>query len=698
MENIALYIAKACALTIVFYGAYYLLLRKETFFRANRWFLLAGMATSVLLPLAVFTKIIWVQPPPVSPVTIMSVAQVAAAQGMVQPVPAPAPALFQFEWWMGLLTVYMVVSVVLFARLVIDFKRILSLFKGQNSTRLGSFKIIDSRVAKSPFSFFNYIVYNSASLDSGELQGIISHEKVHSSQRHSIDLLLAQLFCIVFWFNPFAWLYKKAIAQNLEFIADAEAVKHVNDVTAYQKTLLKMTLELHGSSLASHFYQPLIKKRIIMINKPKSKKRNMAKYTVVLPLLAVFVGLFQIKTEAREKATAFVSNPNVEDTLIQSNKFTLTPYTKEEHIKENMALIAKTYSINASCDTGRNDAGEIISVKVELTGNGLDKVYEENNKTLINNLTIEVSRDANGKLTAGFSNPVEIKAGNGIIPLRANNNTVTVNSANITELDNMLVVIDGVKKGKATEWEKIEPNNIVAINVYKNEAEAVAKFGPGAEKGVIEITTRKNAPAQNTTIFTTTYIEPGTSGDNAGVSSGYLKLKNGGNPNYKKAYISLNGKEISVSDFENINPDDVSTILTIPEGNESTVNSFGPRAANGVIMVTAKKIVRWEAQGGVKYSDNDGKSEISLIENSGFIINKNTTEDQLKSYITILAKSGIKMTYGSIKRNSSGEMVKIKVELSRNGNKASATYESSTGIPIFYAGEKDSDVAIYTTK
>ena len=64
METIYLYFIKCFGLIALFFLAYYFLLRKETFFTGNRWFLLAGLFTSVLLPLVFFTKIVWIDPTP----------------------------------------------------------------------------------------------------------------------------------------------------------------------------------------------------------------------------------------------------------------------------------------------------------------------------------------------------------------------------------------------------------------------------------------------------------------------------------------------------------------------------------------------------------------------------------------------------------------------------------------------------------
>src|SRR5690606_12935970 len=163
------------------------------------------------------------------------------------------------------------------------------------------FKILDEKTVKTPFSFFNYIALDSSSFSEEELQNIIAHEKVHCKQKHSFDVLFSEIFSIVFWLNPFVWFYKKAIQQNLEFIADHKAVKTSENKVNYQKTLLKITLQPQELALANPFVQPLIKKRIIMLNKNQSKQKNVWKYTVVLPLLVLFMIQFQTQVVAQEK-------------------------------------------------------------------------------------------------------------------------------------------------------------------------------------------------------------------------------------------------------------------------------------------------------------------------------------------------------------------------------------------------------------
>ena len=71
-----------------------------------------------------------------------------------------------------------------------------------------------------PFSFFNWIFINPERHKSDEIEEIMMHELTHCQQLHSIDIIFSELFCIIFWFNPFVWLLKREVRLNLEYLAD----------------------------------------------------------------------------------------------------------------------------------------------------------------------------------------------------------------------------------------------------------------------------------------------------------------------------------------------------------------------------------------------------------------------------------------------------------------------------------------------
>ena len=143
-----------------------------------------------------------------------------------------------------------------------------------------------------PFSFGDSIFINRNQHGQEELAEIIRHEFVHVKQKHSLDILWAEWLCILNWYNPFAWLIRSAIRQNLEFIADNNLVQNGIDKKHYQYLLLKVM----GSSqyhVAANFNFTSLKKRIAMMNKMRSAKVHLMKFLFVLPLIGVLLISFR---------------------------------------------------------------------------------------------------------------------------------------------------------------------------------------------------------------------------------------------------------------------------------------------------------------------------------------------------------------------------------------------------------------------
>jgi ribosomal protein L10 len=377
MESLFIYIAKASGLFGMFYIAYYLLLRKETFFTANRWFLLVGLLTSVIFPWIVFTTIVWVEPTPaLTPAVDWSKIHTSPIQ----------EESFEINWYLVLTIVYAIGTVLFLIRFVLDFYQLNRVLKGKTFHQQADHKFIDIEDNIAPFSYFNTIVYNSSLYSESEMESILEHEKVHSEQYHTIDVLITRLFCILFWFNPFIWLYKKAILQNLEFIADSEASKNIADKKAYQLTLLKITTQDNCVAITNHFYQSLIKKRIFMLNKNQSKKWSYWKYVVVLPLLGAFLFFFQVKVVAQEKESKKTEIKSQED---DKTNLIITKNTTDKEIKEYCEQIKRMYNIDLSFfNINRNLKGEIINIESKYKdktngGSGTSSQFKLDNNTPI---------------------------------------------------------------------------------------------------------------------------------------------------------------------------------------------------------------------------------------------------------------------------------------------------------------------------
>jgi bla regulator protein blaR1 len=352
MENLFLYLLKVSGLIAVFFMAYYFLLRKETFFTSNRWFLLLGLVTSISLPLVTFKKVVMVESAPM-PENWEAMAPMAFVD---------QPKGFEINWFLVAASVYLIGIFIFFFKFVFDFSGLMKALKGKTVTQQAAFKYIDVAEKVSPFSYFNYIVYNSSMYTQTELDNILEHEKVHCEQHHSIDVLISRVFCIVFWYNPFVWLYQKAILQNLEFIADSGALKNIADKKAYQITLLKVTTHDNCVAITNHFFQSLIKKRIIMLNKNQSKKSRSWKYALIIPALAAFLFYFQVKVIAQEKNnTALITK--VADG--GSVTVVINKNTTDAEMKKDAEMLKAQHGIKLKFSKiKRNSAGEIVAIKV----------------------------------------------------------------------------------------------------------------------------------------------------------------------------------------------------------------------------------------------------------------------------------------------------------------------------------------------
>jgi len=143
-----------------------------------------------------------------------------------------------------------------------------------------------------PFSFAGQIYINPDMHSNEEMEKVIRHEMVHVNQKHTLDILFAEFICMINWFNPFAWLMRAAIRQNLEYIADQQVLQKGYDSKSYQYLLLKVS-NLQPLSIAAHFSLSDLKNRINMMNKIKSARVHLVKFVFILPFVIMMLFAFR---------------------------------------------------------------------------------------------------------------------------------------------------------------------------------------------------------------------------------------------------------------------------------------------------------------------------------------------------------------------------------------------------------------------
>jgi TonB family protein len=185
------------------------------------------------------------------------------------------------------------------------------------------------------FSFFNKVFIGA---DNQNIDVILKHELVHAKQLHSLDILFIELLKIIFWFNPILYLYHNRIVALHEFEADFKSAD--SDRKKYFEVLLCEVLNCNSISFTNNFYnQSLIKKRIVMLQKSKSKKHGVVKYLLAIPVIVLSMTLFSTTVVAQEtkkleqkveKVVEKKANPKKTETQTAPNSKVVPVYDKEK--------------------------------------------------------------------------------------------------------------------------------------------------------------------------------------------------------------------------------------------------------------------------------------------------------------------------------------------------------------------------------
>ena len=296
------------------YIFYWLFLRQETFFKLNRGVLIACLLIPMILPLITIPASLALQINPSTEIShntftsieknndetipvlkerVEVIENESSEQPVLEPSPtiAPSPTIIKSTTTLKqLMTNLYFTGVIVFAlAFLIQLIMILAKIASLNSFQDGKYKIVELVKDEAPYSFWNTIFINPAKYDSDTYEQILAHEKIHIDQTHFVDMLLVELALIAFWFNPFVWLFRKAITNNLEFLTDDSMLVQGFPKQSYQMSLLKVSVPQYPLNLTTNYNQSFLKNRIAMMNTKKSSARSVWKYLFILPLLGFSV-------------------------------------------------------------------------------------------------------------------------------------------------------------------------------------------------------------------------------------------------------------------------------------------------------------------------------------------------------------------------------------------------------------------------
>ena len=353
MGALLLYILKSTICLILFYLGFKALLSNDTFFRFNRWVLLVGIATCMLLPaikiqtsepLLIQQPIIHLEKMIAGEETVVTYLSDNTPEVDRTPVVTPAKMI---DWGQIIALLYWAGFIFCLMTTLLSFRKMFVLIRSGRKLQQGRYTLILVPSCVSPFSWGRYIILSEEDYEKHPDE-ILTHEMMHLKSHHSIDLLFMECILWLHWFNPAIWLLKRELKDIHEYQADKGVLTQGVDATKYQLLLVKKAVGSSLYTLANSFNHSKIKKRITMMLKGKSNNWARLKLLLLVP-----VGLIVLNAFARPEVNRQL------ETLVQS-KDKETPPEEQQDMKSFFKTELESYIKKVDPQT-RFEPDEIIA-------------------------------------------------------------------------------------------------------------------------------------------------------------------------------------------------------------------------------------------------------------------------------------------------------------------------------------------------
>jgi hypothetical protein len=275
------YLLEANLYLSVSYLFYQLVLRRLTFYRINRWYLIGMIVTSFGLPLLKTAS--------AGPDTGNTVVAQVSGKGSFLVTPQKnatrghtGSGASVYKRADFIFYLYVIAALIGTIRLLSGIFKVVRLYFGSAKYREDGIVYVRLEQCPSAFSFFHWLFYDPLS---ERQRTIFVHEKVHIAQRHSYDLLLVEAVVIISWFNPIVYLLKKDIRLNHEYLADETAGKSMPSLHDYAVMLINCQEKAWHPKLSSTlFSKHLLRQRLLQLNQRKTGRKQLFRYLAIVPL------------------------------------------------------------------------------------------------------------------------------------------------------------------------------------------------------------------------------------------------------------------------------------------------------------------------------------------------------------------------------------------------------------------------------
>lgn len=286
MEPLFAFLIRSSAGIILFYIVYWIFLRNETFHHANRWYLIGALGLSVLIPLFPIRYAVPVEP-------LENIIFFQALNGpfnTVQPAQSLSTETPGGKDLTSILSaVYITGAFLVLLRLLIQMGFLTHLFTQSRIISREGIRFAENTRYNTPFTFFGTIFINPEVISQNDLPKIIAHEKVHINEYHWCDLLIGELLTVVFWFNPFIWLYAWSMRQNHEYLADRGVISGGYSQDQYSALLMNQSFGMQVIGPINSLIFSLNKNRFKMMTKKKTPGLRSLKFLLGIPVLVAML-------------------------------------------------------------------------------------------------------------------------------------------------------------------------------------------------------------------------------------------------------------------------------------------------------------------------------------------------------------------------------------------------------------------------
>jgi len=546
MNDALMYFLKVNVAIALFYLFYRLVFYNDTFWSTRRFYLVVSILLSVLYPLISFSG--WLEKQ--EPMQVIMANYINLNEITITSKPVNYLNIENV-----LLVIYGLVSFILLIRMFVQLSSILRWRLKGKRQNLQGIEIIAIDATITPFSFFSTIFINPGLHNEQETLQILTHECTHARQLHSLDVLLSELMTVLFWINPAAWLLRREIRHNLEFLADNSVLKSGIDSKNYQYHLLQLSYQVPENQLINKFNISPLKKRITMMNQQKTKKAGILKYSLIVPLALALVlssnaesivnstkeALISAKNTVADTKKPDINIPEENKTQVTTSVQDTTPIKKQE---EQQTEIKKTYTVVEKMPQYQGGESELInyiSKSIKYPANAIAKRIQ--GKSIIRFIVTNIGTVENAEIVRSLDPECDKEA--------------------IRVINAMPRFIPGEQNGN-----KVSVYYTLPIVFRLDDAFSTSSQGQNPNIGV-------------------------EYGDKNYKNSGVPPQVKQSDPKNPPIYL-VDGKEVTDSYLKSIKPENVKEVSVLK--NSSAISIYGDKGKNGVVLITMKKLYPIKAE------------------------------------------------------------------------------------------------------